>query len=58
MKAFETKNEYSRRTGKEMKIEELAEVLDTSKEELWMLLDQWNLFINLLMKVMKREFVY
>lgn len=39
MKAFEAKNEYSRKTGKEVKIEELAEILSTTKEELALAMD-------------------
>ncbi len=34
IKALEAKNEYSRKTGEEIKIEELAKLLNTSKEEL------------------------
>ncbi len=34
MKAFEAQKEYFRKTGKEMKIEKLAEALNTTKEEL------------------------
>ena len=39
MKALEEQKEYYRRTGKEIKIEELAEILNTSKEELTLAMD-------------------
>ena len=39
MKALEAKNEYFRKTGKEMKVEELAEALNTTKEELALAMD-------------------
>lgn len=39
MKALDTKNEYFRKTGEEIKIEELAKVLNTTKEELALAMD-------------------
>lgn len=39
MKALEAKNDYFRRTGQEIKIEELAKCLNTSKEELAMAME-------------------
>lgn len=39
MKALEAKNEYSRKTGNEIKIEELAKILNTTKEELALAMD-------------------
>lgn len=39
MKALEEQKEYYRKTGKEIKIEELAETLNTSKEELALAMD-------------------
>jgi len=39
MRALEAQKEYSKKTGKEMKIEELAETLNTTKEELTLAMD-------------------
>lgn len=39
MKALDAKNEYFRTTGEEIKIEELANLLETSKEELTLAMD-------------------
>lgn len=39
MKAIETKNEYFRKNGKEIKVEELADLLNTTKEELALALE-------------------
>lgn len=39
MKALDAKNEYFRTTGEEIKIEELANILETSKEELTLAMD-------------------
>lgn len=39
MRALEAQKEYSQKTGKEMKIEELAETLNTTKEELTLAMD-------------------
>lgn len=39
MKALEAKNEYFRKTGEEIKIEKLAQILDTTKEELTMAME-------------------
>lgn len=39
MKALEAKNEYLRKTGNEVKVEELAEMLNTTKEELALAMD-------------------
>lgn len=39
IKALETKNDYLRKTGQEVKIEELAHILKTTKEELTLALD-------------------
>lgn len=39
MRALETQKEYFRKTGKEVKIEELAQMLNTTKEELALAMD-------------------
>lgn len=39
IKAIEAKNEYYRKTGQEIKIEELANILETSKEEITLSLE-------------------
>ena len=39
MRALEAQKEYSQKTGKEMKIEELADTLNTTKEELTLAMD-------------------